>query len=73
MKLALPNNLKAFARGVRKMGKPAMRELEVIRSAQVTEHMLRVTLGGRISTPSPRGRRAPISNWCFRVGKASAR
>lgn len=69
MKLALPNNLKAFARGVRKMGKPAMRELEVIRSAQVTEHMLRVTLGGENIDSIPEGQESAYIKLVFPRGE----
>ncbi|MDI4661978.1 MULTISPECIES: siderophore-interacting protein [Cobetia] len=51
------------------MGKPAMRELEVIRSAQVTEHMLRVTLGGENIDSIPEGQESAYIKLVFPRGE----
>ncbi|MDH2297069.1 siderophore-interacting protein [Cobetia sp. 29-18-1] len=51
------------------MGKPAMRELEVIRSTPVTEHMLRVTLGGENIGSIPEGQESAYIKLVFPRGE----
>ncbi|AOM01060.1 MULTISPECIES: siderophore-interacting protein [Cobetia] len=51
------------------MAKPAMRDLEVIRTQRVTEHMLRVTLGGENIGSLPEGQESAYIKLVFARGE----